>query len=81
MASLPADVDNIFEMRGTKHETSPFELADDTVHATLFRAPSEMQPDPCGHEKRHCSSHSTEGEHACARKMEHPDVEAAGEPI
>lgn len=76
VTSLRADVDNILEMRGPDPETTPVQLAKDTLLAALFTGPTtSSKPREC--DKRHRSNYTTDGEDALLRKKERTDLEAA----
>ena len=58
MASLWADVDDIWGIRGHEPETAHVELEEDIVFVALFTVPIAPPPEPCVHAKRHHSSHT-----------------------
>jgi len=63
-------------MRGPEPETSPVELAEETILAILFTAPI-VPPDPHERDKRHHSSRTTDGEDSRATMKERMNLEAA----
>ena len=74
VGSLQTDVDSIVEIRGPYRGTAPFELAEDTVLASLFTTPTAMPSDPCERAQSHLSSCTTERVEAHARKKERIDL-------
>lgn len=71
LANLWEDVDSIFEMLELEQEYVHFELAEDSVFETLFKALAEIQLEPHVLDKRHHSSHTTAtGDVARSRKRE-----------
>lgn len=71
-------MDAILEMRVTEPESTPIELAEDTVLDVLFKPPIETQLVQHPRTKRHHISHTAEANHeAHSRKRERTKLEQA----